>query len=121
MDPIYLDYNATTPVAPEVAEAIWPFLAGGLAGGFGNPSSSHTFGRRPHLAVDDARASVAGLLGCAPTEIVFTGCGSEADNLALVGVAEAYRERGNHLITSQIEHPALPNTCHYLTPPPYRP
>src|SRR5579859_6663002 len=120
MDPIYLDYNATTPVAPEVAEAISPFLAGGLAGGFGNPSSSHAFGHRAHLAVDDARANVAGLLGCEPTEIVFTGCGSEADNLALVGVAEAYQERGNHLITSQIEHPAVLNTCRYLERRGYR-
>src|SRR5258708_11859418 len=107
MDPIYLDYNATTPVAPEVAEAIWPFLAGGLAGGFGNPSSSHTFGRPPHLAVDDARARVARLLGCAPTEIVFTGFGSAADNLALVGAAAGHRERCHHPIHSHIEHPAL--------------
>src|SRR5437899_1582694 len=110
MDPIYLDYNATTPVAPEVAEAIRPFLEGGLSGGFGNPSSSHAFGRWAHGAMDQARERVAALLGCEPGEIVFTGCGSEADNLALVGVAEAYRERGNHLITSRIEHPAVLNS-----------
>jgi cysteine desulfurase len=114
MNPIYLDYNATTPIAPEVAEAMRPYLEGGLAGGFGNPSSAHAYGQRSHAAVDEARAHIAQILGCEAGEIVFTGCGSEADNLALVGVAEAHRERGNHLITSQIEHPAVLNTCRYL-------
>lgn len=114
MRTIYLDYNATTPVAPAVAEAMRPFLEGGLEGGFGNPSSSHEYGRAAHEAVDRARALVAGLLACSPEEIVFTGGGSEADNLALKGVAEAYRERGDHIITSQVEHPAVLNTCRYL-------
>jgi cysteine desulfurase len=114
MQPIYLDYNATTPVDPRVAEAMCPFLEGGLAGGFGNPSSTHAYGERAHAAVDVGRAGVAGLLGCAPDEIVFTGCGSEADNLALVGVAEAFAARGNHILTSQIEHPAVLNTARYL-------
>ncbi|MDA8217899.1 MAG: cysteine desulfurase family protein [Dehalococcoidales bacterium] len=114
MRTIYLDYNATTPIAPAVAEAMRPFLEGGLEGGFGNPSSSHEYGRAAHEAVDRARALVAGLLACSPEEIVFTGGGSEADNLALKGVAEAYRERGDHIITSQVEHPAVLNTCRYL-------
>lgn len=120
MNPIYLDYNATTPIDPVVAAAMQPFLAGGLAGQFGNPSSSHQFGHLTHHAVEQARAQVAVLLGCQPEEIVFTGCGSEADNLALKGVAEAYRERGNHLVTSQIEHPAVLNTCRYLERRGYR-
>ncbi len=120
MSGIYLDYNATTPVDPAVVEAMLPFLAGGLAGGFGNPSSSHEYGRRAHLALDEARARVAGLLGCQPGQIVFTGSGSEADNLAIKGVAEAYRDRGRHVITSRIEHPAVLNTCRYLERHGYR-
>ncbi len=114
MKPIYLDYNATTPLDPAVVDAMLPYLKGGLEGHFGNPSSSHQFGHQAHLAVDAGRNQVAELLGCAPDEIVFTGCGSEADNLALKGGAEAYRSRGNHIITSQIEHPAVLNTCRYL-------
>jgi cysteine desulfurase len=120
VEPIYLDYNATTPVDPRVAEAILPYLVGGLASGFGNPSSSHVYGRRAYLAVEEARNQVARILSCDAAEIVFTGAGSEADNLAIVGVAEAYRERGNHLITSQIEHPAVLNTCRYLEHRGYR-
>ncbi len=120
MEPIYLDYNATTPVDPRVAEAILPYLVGGLASGFGNPSSSHAYGRRAYLAVEEARSQVARILSCDAAEIVFTGAGSEADNLAIVGVAEVYRERGNHLITSQIEHPAVLNTCRYLEHRGYR-
>src|SRR5438105_6455304 len=114
MKPIYLDYNATTPVAPEVAEAMRPYLEGGLAGAFGNPSSTHAFGRQAHRGVDEARERVAQLLGAKPSEIVFTGCGTEADNVALIGIAEAYHERGDHIITSQIEHPAVLNSCRYL-------
>ncbi len=114
MNPIYLDYNATTPLDPAVAEAMAPFLVPGLEGHFGNPSSSHPYGRDAHEAVEEARAQVASLLGSAPDEVVFTGGGSEADNLALVGVAEAYRDKGNHIITSQVEHPAVLNTCRYL-------
>ena len=114
MKPIYLDYNATTPLDRAVEEAMLPFLKGGLGGRFGNPSSSHEYGREAHSAVEMARRQVARLLGCMPDEIVFTGCGSEADNLAIKGVAEAYRGKGNHIITTQIEHPAVLNTCHYL-------
>jgi cysteine desulfurase len=120
MKPIYLDYNATTPVEPEVAKAMHPFLKGGLAGEFGNPSSAHTFGRQAHQAMDEARGRIAQILGCASDEIVFTGCGSEADNLALVGIVETYADRGNHLITSRIEHPAVLNTCRYLERRGYR-
>ena len=120
MSAVYLDYNATTPLDPEVAAAIQPGLTPGLAGVFGNPSSSHEYGRRAHAAVEEARARVASLLGSLPEEVVFTGGGSEADNLAIKGVAEAYSERGKHIITSQIEHPAVLNTCRYLERHGYR-
>jgi cysteine desulfurase len=113
--PIYLDYNATTPIAPEVAAAIRPFLERE----FGNPSSAHPYGRRAHAAVEEARAQVASLLGCAPGEVVFTGGGSEANNHAIKGIAEALRDRGRcgaspHIITTAIEHPAVLQPCHYL-------
>src|SRR3954452_7817609 len=108
--PIYLDYNATTPVAPEVVEAMLPFLLQH----FGNPSSSHAYGAAAHAAVEQARAQVAALIGCQPHEIVFTGAGSEANNLAIKGVAFARRGHGDHLITSAVEHPAVLNTCQYL-------
>lgn len=114
MRPIYLDYNATTPLDPAVVEAAGPYLSPGLEGRFGNPSSSHAYGQEAHAAVEEARAQVASLLGCIPQEVVFTGGGSEADNLALVGIAEAHRDRGNHIITSRIEHPAVLNCCRYL-------
>src|SRR6266568_8481602 len=93
--PIYLDYNATTPVDPAVVEAMLPYLTTH----FGNPSSSHSYGYAAHQAVDMARAQVAHLLGCAPSEITFTGGGSESDNLAIRGVALARRSQGNHIIT----------------------
>ncbi len=101
--PIYLDYNATTPVAPEVAGAMHPFLNEA----FGNPSSSHWYGRRAREAVEDARKNVATLIGAQPEEIVFTGCATEANNLALRGVAHALREKRRHIIVSAIEHPAV--------------
>jgi cysteine desulfurase len=108
--PIYLDYNATTPVDPAVVEAMLPYLASH----FGNPSSSHPYGHIAHEAVDSARARVAGLLGCSPAEITFTGGGSESDNLAIRGAALASRARGNHVITQVTEHPAVLNTCRAL-------
>jgi cysteine desulfurase len=108
--PIYLDYNATTPIAPEVFAALRPYLEEQ----FGNPSSGHAYGTAALDAVVRARANVADLLGCRPEEIVFTGAGSEANNLAIKGVAFARRERGDHLITSAVEHPAVLNTCQYL-------
>jgi cysteine desulfurase len=110
MGPIYFDYNATTPVDPRVLEAMLPYFWEQ----FGNPSSSHAYGLATHLAIAQARSQVAGLLGCAPEEIVFTGGGSEADNLAIKGIAEASQERGDHIITCQIEHPAVLATCRYL-------
>src|SRR6266852_971250 len=108
--PIYLDYNATTPVDPVVVEAMLPYLSTH----FGNPSSSHSYGRAAHQVVDTARAQVARLLGCSPTEITFTGGGSESDNLAIRGVVLARRSMGNHIITQVTEHPAVLNTCRAL-------
>jgi len=110
MKPIYLDYNATTPIAPEVADAMRPFLVDG----FGNPSSSHWYGVQTKKAIEQARAQVAALLGCRPDEIIFTGGGSESNNLAIKGVALAYGQKGNHIITSSIEHPAVIQVCEYL-------
>ncbi len=109
-NPIYLDYNATTPLDSAVAEAMLPYIHHI----FGNPSSSHSFGVSARQAVEKARQQVAGLLGCEIDEIIFTSGGSESNNFALKGVAFAYREKGNHIITSQIEHPAILEVCHYL-------
>ncbi len=107
---IYLDHNATTPVRPEVVEAMLPYFQLD----YGNPSSIHSLGRRSRRALEEAREKVAGAVGADPSEIVFTGGGSEADNLAIKGVAWRNRSRGNHLITTEIEHPAVLNTCRYL-------
>lgn len=102
--PVYLDYNATTPLAPEVAAAMQPWLGGR----FGNPSSGHVYGSEAAAAVAQARASVAALIGAAaPEEIVFCGCATEANNLALLGVARALRGSKRHLIVSAVEHPAV--------------
>lgn len=101
--PIYLDYNATTPVAPEVADAMLPFLREH----FGNPSSSHPFGHVAAQAVAEARNQVATLIGARTQEIVFTGCATEANNLALLGVARALGGMKRHLVVSAIEHPAV--------------
>jgi cysteine desulfurase len=108
--PIYLDYNATTPVDPAVVDAMFPYLSRH----FGNPSSSHSYGHSAHRANDIAREQVAQLLHCLPGEIVFTAGGSESDNLAIRGVALARRARGNHIITQISEHPAVLNTCRAL-------
>ena len=108
--PIYLDYNATTPHDPEVIDAVRPFLEEE----FGNPSSSHYYGSKPRQAVINAREQVASLLHCRPQEIVFTSGGTEANNHAIIGVAEAFSTKGNHIITSQIEHPAVLEVCAYL-------
>jgi cysteine desulfurase len=102
-EPIYLDYNATTPIAPEVFDAMAPFLREH----FGNPSSSHPYGRRAAEAVVQARGELAALLGAHPEEIVFTGCATEANNLALRGVARALRHKGRHVIISAVEHPSV--------------
>lgn len=107
---IYLDYNASTPLDPRVAAAMRPFLEAG----YGNPSSAHWAGTPARAAVEHARAQVAGLLGCAPDEVVFTSGGSEANNLALKGVFFARRERGDHIITTAVEHPAILEPCRFL-------
>jgi cysteine desulfurase len=108
--PIYLDYNATTPIDPGVVEAMLPYLSEH----FGNPSSSHSYGYIAHQAVDTARAQVAQLLGCTAKEITFTGGGSESDNLAIRGIALAYQNKGNHIITQITEHPGVLKTCRAL-------
>ncbi|MDW8027105.1 MAG: cysteine desulfurase NifS [Armatimonadota bacterium] len=108
--PIYLDYAATTPLDPKVLEAMMPYLTEK----FGNPNSVHTYGREARLAVDEAREKIANLLNCQPSEIIFTSGGTESDNLALRGLAEAYRQKGNHIITTAIEHHAVLHTCKAL-------
>ena len=108
--PIYLDYNATTPVDPAVVAAMRPYLEAD----FGNPSSGHAYGQAASQAVAQARRQVAALLGARPKEIIFTGGGSEADNLALCGVAFSARDRGRHIVTTAVEHPAVLETCRYL-------
>lgn len=108
--PIYLDYNATTPHAPEVIEAMRPFLEEE----FGNPSSSHYYGSKPRQAVIRAREQVASLINCKPQEIIFTSGGTESNNFAIKGCAHALRHKGNHIITSQIEHPAVLEVCDFL-------
>ena len=110
MTPIYLDYNATTPVDKEVAEAMKPFLYEM----FGNPSSSHEFGIMTKKAIGEARRHVAELIGCSPEEIVFTSGGTESNNFAIKGIALASKHKGNHIITSSIEHPAVIEVCRYL-------
>ncbi|MEE9117053.1 MAG: selenide, water dikinase SelD [Calditrichia bacterium] len=110
MPPIYLDYNATTPVLPEVADAMRPFLTDF----FGNPSSTHWFGLQTKKAIEQARQQVASLLDCQADEIIFTSGGSESNNYAIKGIAFARKEQGNHIITSQIEHPAVVEVCEYL-------
>ena len=110
MSAIYLDYNATTPIDPQVAEAMLPYVHGL----FGNPSSSHEFGLEAREGVNVARCQVAELLGCQSDELIFTSGGTEANNHAIKGVAFAHRHRGNHIITSAVEHPAVTEVCRYL-------
>lgn len=109
-DPVYLDYNATTPVAPEVIEAMVP----ALSELWGNPSSAHAYGQKARRAVEAAREQVAELLDCHADEVVFTGGGTESDNAAVVGVAEACAERGRHVVITAIEHAAVGEACRYL-------
>jgi len=110
-NPIYLDYNATTPIAEEVAGAMLPYLQGR----FGNPSSSHPYGKAIRAAVDEARAQVAALLGCQPAEVVFTSGGTESNNTVIKGVADASGWGGGHLVVSAVEHPAVLEPCNWLT------
>jgi cysteine desulfurase len=109
--PIYLDFNATTPVHPLVLEAMLPFF-GPV---FGNPSSAHPFGFRLRAAMETARAQVAALIGAQEDEIVFTSCGSESNNLALKGLAFAAEGPRNHIVISAVEHPAVTNTARFLS------
>ncbi len=109
VSPIYLDYNATTPVHPAVLDAMLPYLGEH----FGNPSSGHVFGQRARAAVERAREQVASLLACQPDEIVFTSGGTEASNLAIRGVVER-ASRGRHIVTSTVEHPATSSCCDLL-------
>ncbi len=106
----YFDYSATTPVDPEVLKEMIPHFTQD----FGNPSSIYSFGREGRKAVEEARERVARLIGADPKEIYFTGSGSEADNWAIKGIAMALKEKGNHIITSKIEHHAVLHVCEYL-------
>jgi cysteine desulfurase NifS/selenium donor protein len=110
MDKIYLDYNATTPIDKEVAAEMQPYLDIY----FGNPSSNHEFGMKAKMAVEKTRVQMAKLLNCKPEEIVFTSGGSESNNYAIKGIANARRSQGNHIITSSVEHPAVIEVCKYL-------
>ena len=110
MEAIYLDHSATTPTDPEVLGAMMCYFANH----YGNPSSTHGFGQEARRAVDEARGQVAALIGADPEEIVFTGGGTEADNMALMGTAFAGTPGRNHIITSAVEHHAVLNTCKYL-------
>jgi len=109
MNRIYLDYNASTPIAPKVFEAMMPYLTSK----FGNPSSSHSFGVECRAAIEQARERVAKLLGCEASEIVFTSGATESNNMVIKGIAKA-TGKGKHFITSQIEHPAVLEPCRHL-------
>jgi cysteine desulfurase len=110
MQPIYLDYNATTPTDPAVVEELLPYLSKV----FGNPSSSHPYGKKAGEAVELARTRVAALLGCDSAQVIFTSGGTESNNQALIGAAFANRDRGKHIITTTIEHPAVLKPLQWL-------
>jgi cysteine desulfurase NifS/selenium donor protein len=110
VNPIYLDYNATTPIDHMVAEAMMPFIFTN----FGNPSSNHRFGTEAKRAVEKARKQISDLLHCSVDEIIFTSGGSESNNYAIRGAAFANRSKGNHIITSSVEHPAVTEVCSFL-------
>src|SRR6186713_1374229 len=110
MRTIYFDYNATTPLDAQVREAMTPFL-GDV---FGNPSSVHHVGRRARALLDDAHDRVARVWRCKPSEVVFTSGGTESNNLAIFGSARLLREKGRHIVTSQIEHHAVLHCFQYL-------
>lgn len=107
---IYMDHAATTSVHPKVLEVMLPYFSRI----YGNPSSIYGIAQEARKALDEARATVAGVLGCKPAEVVFTSGGTESDNAALKGAAFALKKDGNHIITSAIEHHAVMHTCHYL-------
>src|SRR6266576_1709125 len=110
MRTIYFDYNATTPLDPAVREAMLPFL-GEV---WGNPSSVHHVGRRARALLDDARDRAAKVLGCKPSEVIFTSGGTESNNLAVFGAARLLKPKGRHIITSAVEHHAVLHCCDYL-------
>jgi cysteine desulfurase len=112
---VYVDNNATTKVAPEVLEEMLPYFSEY----YGNPSSMHFFGGQVQKKVDEARAKVADFLGAEPSEIVFTSCGTESDNAAILGTLDSYPEK-RHLVTSRVEHPAVGNVSTYLGRKGYR-
>jgi cysteine desulfurase len=107
-NPVYLDYNATTPLLPEVVDAMLPYLREH----FGNPSSSHVYGRRTHDAIERARGDVAALIGCDAGEIIFTSGGTEANNLAIRGITA--RSSRRRVVISAVEHPATARTVTWL-------
>ena len=107
---VYMDYSATTYVKPEVLEEMMPYFTEK----FGNPSSFYGISRETKRAIDKAREQVASTLKCLPEEIYFTGGGSEADNWAIKGIATAHRKKGNHIITTKIEHHAVLHSCEFL-------
>jgi len=109
--PVYLDYNATTPIDPEVAKEMIPYIESF----YGNPSSSYSIGRNNKEAVEKARVQVAALISCKPEEIFFTSCATESNNLAIKGIAWANSDKGRHIITSAIEHPAVTDVCRFLS------
>lgn len=115
MKTIYLDNNATTQVAPEVLAEMLPYLRDY----YGNPSSMHTFGGQLHRKVEDARAKVAHLIGAEPEEIIFTSCGTESDNTAIMSAVESFPQK-RHIITTRVEHPAVLNFCKHLARKGYR-
>ncbi len=110
MEPIYLDYNGTTPIDPEVAKAMQPFIDKY----FGNPSSVHAFGEYPEKALEKARVQVAHMLRCDADEVIFTSGGSESNNLAVKGAVQASGDKGGHIIASSIEHPSIIEVCKFL-------
>jgi len=110
MKNVYMDYSATTYVKPEVVEEMLPYFTEK----FGNPSSFYGISRETKRAIDKAREQIAKALNCLPDEVYFTGGGSEADNWAIKGIASAHKNKGNHIITTKIEHHAVLNTCEYL-------
>ncbi len=115
MKTIYLDNNATTAIAPEVLAAMQPYLGEF----YGNPSSMHTFGGQLHRKVEEAREKVAAMIGAEPSEIIFTSCGTESDNTAIMSALESFPQK-RHVITTRVEHPAILNFCRYLQRKGYR-
>ena len=107
---VYMDHNATTPVHPEVLEAMMPFFRDQ----FGNASSIHWAGREVKKYLDEARENVAALMNADPQEIIFTGCGTESDNMAIKGIASTHLDKGRHIITSKVEHHAVLHTCQFM-------